>query len=97
MSFLANITVLSIGLGMAFPSVSITAMTDSSDDMSMLEHEFSWFGKSMTYILLFTLLPYYANFHYYCPLLSLLLLLILRNNQRIRSPKQSRRESALNR
>lgn len=45
MSFLANFTVMTVGMGLAFPSVSITSMTDSTDYMSLLEHEFSWFGK----------------------------------------------------
>lgn len=45
MSVLANCSILSVGMGMAFPSVSITAMTNTTDYMSLEEHEFSWFGK----------------------------------------------------
>lgn len=45
MSVLANCSILSVGMGMAFPSVSIQAMTNATDYMSLEEHEFSWFGK----------------------------------------------------
>lgn len=45
MSVLANCSILGVGMGMAFPSVSIQAMTNATDYMSLEEHEFSWFGK----------------------------------------------------
>lgn len=48
MSILANCSILNIGMGMAFPSVSIQAMTNAADDMALEEHEFSWFGMYNT-------------------------------------------------
>lgn len=47
MSVLANFSILSIGMGMAFPSVSITDMTNATHSMALEEHEFSWFGKDI--------------------------------------------------
>lgn len=45
MSIFANVTILSTGMGLAFPAVSITALSNATDYMRLDENEFSWFGE----------------------------------------------------
>lgn len=36
---------LSTGMGLAFPAVSLTALTNQTEGMGLTDSEFSWFGE----------------------------------------------------
>jgi hypothetical protein len=45
---MANASVLSSGMGLGFPAITLEALTDNSknDDMHFTAEQASWFGKS---------------------------------------------------
>lgn len=45
MAIVANITILSSGMGLGFPAITLHSMTNSTDPMGMNDNEASWFGK----------------------------------------------------
>ena len=51
MSVLANLTVLSSGMGLGYPAITIYALTGGNDPMSLTIEQGSWFGM---YVLMLT-------------------------------------------
>lgn len=45
MACLANISVLSSGLGLGFPAITLKALSDNTTDMALNNDQCSWFGK----------------------------------------------------
>lgn len=45
MCILINTSVLSTGMGLGFPAVTISALTNQTSTMALTESEASWFGK----------------------------------------------------
>lgn len=45
MSLLANFSILSSGMGLGFPAITIQSLTNESDPMSLTYDQASWFGK----------------------------------------------------
>lgn len=45
MCILINTSVLSTGMGLGFPAVTISALKNDSSSMALTESEVTWFGK----------------------------------------------------
>lgn len=43
---MANVTVLSSGMGIGFPAITLTALTKEDDSMRLTSEQASWFGKN---------------------------------------------------
>lgn len=48
MCVLINISVLPTGMGLGFPAVTISSLTNQTSAMALTESEISWFGKLTT-------------------------------------------------
>ena len=44
MAILANITILSSGMGIGFPAITLQILEDKNDPMALNEDQASWFG-----------------------------------------------------
>ena len=55
MSVIANLSILSSGMALGFPSVSIDALTQDDDPMKLSTEEVSWFGR-LSHLKILTLL-----------------------------------------
>lgn len=45
MSLLANFSILSSGMGLGFPAITLLSLTNKTDPMALDDDEASWFGK----------------------------------------------------
>lgn len=45
MSVVANITIISSGMGIGFPAIGLHSLTIEGDPMALTAEESSWFGK----------------------------------------------------
>lgn len=45
MAIVANITIISSGMGLGFPSIAMLELTNSTSSVTLSENEASWFGE----------------------------------------------------
>lgn len=45
MAIVANITIISSGMGLGFPSIAMIELTNSTSSVMLTENQASWFGK----------------------------------------------------
>lgn len=44
MSIIANITIISSGIGIGFPAITLVSLTDKNNPMALTPDQASWFG-----------------------------------------------------
>lgn len=53
MCILINTSVLSTGMGLGFPAVTISALSNQTSAMALTDSEVSWFGKIISLFFIF--------------------------------------------
>lgn len=64
MSILANIAILSSGMALGFPAITIESLTNVTDPMALTQNQISWFGMHFIeiYLMYFiSLIIYFQN------------------------------------